>query len=296
VEPSLSTTALRREVDAALARSRRLGPRTVGDVSVLHGNGNVIAVVEMNADPVAAHQDLSAMTRAFCDAIQVVRIDGVLYFYPPGRQMRFYDRDGTWEAMCGNGLRCVTRYAFDRGYIGESDTIRTEDGNRPVRMSDGLPEVSLGRPRELNRLADDRWFLYNGVAHVVIFRDDVDAVDVVNEGRKIRHDERLCAEVGHPEGVHVNFAAVRGGTLIVRTYEVGVEDETLSCGTGVAAAGYASWIAGRTPLPVEVKTAGGWIRVAMRGPDLTIRGAVTYLLRPGAVQLSPNGHLPAEVA
>jgi diaminopimelate epimerase len=267
---------LRTEVDAALSTCVRRGLGSTRDASVLHGNGNVIAVIEITDD--VSREALSVATQIFCDAVRTLRIDGVLFFQPEGRRMTFFDRDGTWEAMCGNGLRCVTRYAYDSGHIDEVDTILTEDGPKDVRITEGAPEVVIGEPREVKRLGPDRWFLYNGVAHVVIFRDRVDDVDVVTEGRRLRFDRDLCAGLGHPEGVHVNFVAVEGGGVRVRTYEVGVEDETLSCGTGVAASGYAGWAAGRTPLPVDAYTAGGTIRVARRGNAVSIRGEVGYLL------------------
>jgi diaminopimelate epimerase len=296
VHPITSPMNLRIEVAAAIQLYLRRGLADVQEVSILQGNGNVIAVVELADTTVVTRAELSAAARLFCDAVRVRRIDGVLYFYPHTRLMRFFDRDGTWEAMCGNGLRCVAQYAYDGGYIGEADTIITEDGPRTVRMIGKSPEVGLGEPRELCQIDRDRWFVYDGVAHLVIFQRCIDRTDAVREGRRLRYDQELCERLGHPEGLHVNFVAAKAGMLRVRTYEVGVEDETLSCGTGVAAAGYVSWMSGRTSMPVNVYTAGGMIRVSMRGAEICIHGEVSYLLMRVTGGYPHRGHLPEAVA
>ena len=282
MELSADRQVLRREVEAALAGATLQGLPGIRDVAVLHGNGNSIAIVELAATSDSAVQLLAAATRELCGGVTALRIDGVLFFYPyhhTGRRMIFFDRDGTWEAMCGNGLRCLTRYGVDTGALDTEDTVITDDGPRAVRVTDdGQVEVALGEPRELRQVRPDWWFVYNGVPHLVLFVERVGDIDVRTEGARLRYDTALCELLQHPEGVHIDFAEVAGAELVVRTYEVGVEDETLCCGTGVAAAGFLGWRTGRTQIPVTVRTAGGAVHVAMAGKQLTIRGEVTYLL------------------
>ncbi|MES4908597.1 MULTISPECIES: diaminopimelate epimerase [unclassified Streptomyces] len=255
--------------------------------ALLEGNGNVIAVLEL-----AGHHDepldvQAKATVALSEAVRQCRVDGVLFFYPDhlsGRRMVFFDRDGTWEATCGNGLRCVTRYASDAGLLEATGTIVTDDGPKTVRMLDGRAEVTLGRSREVQQLDDDRWFLYNGVPHLVVFVPDVSAIDVRTEGARLRYDDGLCRALGRPEGVHVNYVQVVGDRLCVRTYEVGVEDETQCCGTGAAASAVLSRYAGRSALPVTVQTLGGELTVAERHGEVSICGRTAYLVRPVGVR------------
>ena len=258
----------------------------VAEFAVLHGNGNVIAIVELDAVTDLSLSSLRAATIVVCETPTENRVDGVLFCYPRherGLRMVFFDRDGTWEAMCGNGLRCLTRYVADRGLIDGRGVIVTDDGPKAVRVERDGVAVTLGPPREVRQVADDRWFAYTGVPHLVVFLSDVDqldAVDVAVEGARLRYDMRLCRELGHPEGVHVDFMAPRHGVPHVRTYEVGVEAETLCCGTGVAAVAYLGWRARLTPLPTTVRTRGGDVTVELLDGQLSVAGEVGYLVPP----------------
>ncbi|MFC9856304.1 MULTISPECIES: diaminopimelate epimerase [unclassified Streptomyces] len=250
--------------------------------ALLHGNGNIIAVAELPEPAELPLQQLSTAARTFCDLVAGTRIDGLAYLIArQGREPRmvFFDRDGTAEKMCGNGLRCLARYAYDASMIAATGVISTDDGGKDVRITPETTEGALGIPRELIRLDEKRWFLYTGVPHLVEIVDAADDIDVATEGARLRNDASLCRRVGHPEGIHVNFASWQQ-QLVVRTYEVGVEDETACCGTGVGAAAYIGWRTGRNSLPVNVATRGGPMRVDTRDGNLTIAGTVDYLVRP----------------
>ncbi|HWG01469.1 MAG TPA: hypothetical protein VG164_06430 [Trebonia sp.] len=109
----------------------------------------------------------------------------------------------------------------------------------------GRARVCLGAAREFQRVAADRYFVFSGVAHLVVLLgadDDLEAIDVQTAGAALRHDDRLCRRLGHPEGLHVDFMRRHPRGVQIRTYEVGVEAETRACGTGSAAAAY---VAGR---------------------------------------------------
>ena len=167
-------------------------------------------------------------------------------------RMRYYNSDGSGGMMCGNGGRCIVAFAADLGYKNfrfeapdgphEAELLSGEaeaftNAARIVRL--GMKNVSGAKPYYGDRSCD--WFLDTGTRHLVRFVEDIDKLDVVGEGRPLRLDPRFA-----PVGVNVNFVKVNTPRdIVVRTYEKGVEDETLACGTGITASAMASWIAFR---------------------------------------------------
>lgn len=150
--------------------------------------------------------------------------------------MRYYNADGSEGEMCGNGARCFTLFAEHLGIGGETKFFDAADGLHTARIhqAEGFSgEIELGMiaVREI-REGSGWWFLNTGVPHYVEFVDDLDSVDVTGRGRTIRHDTSRF-----PQGTNVNFVQITGpGAIRVRTYERGVENETLACGTGATAA------------------------------------------------------------
>jgi diaminopimelate epimerase len=280
IKPTGSIGVEVERVSAAVVRGGLTGH---AHTAILHGNGNVIAVVELTGEDDDPLPLLRSATLTLCAEVRSVRVDGVLFCYPAhrrGLRMVFFDRDGTWEAVCGNGLRCLTRYAADRGLFETAGVVVTDDGDKAVRALGERVEVVIGAARQVRQVDPDRWFAYTGVAHLVVFLPDtarLSEVDVRAEGARLRYDTALCADLGHPGGVHVDFAAVEPLGLAVRTYEVGVEDETLCCGTGVVAAAALAEASGHARLPLAVRTLGGEVLVSREGAELTLTGDVGYL-------------------
>ena len=183
--------------------------------------------------------------------------------------MDFYNPDGSGGMMCGNGGRCIVAFA---DYLGLKPDAA--DGTWLFRAPDGLhtAEILSRKDRCWSvrlKMVDvhgvrelmDGYFLNTGTRHFVIFVDDVDAVDVETEGRTLRYDPAFA-----PEGTNVNFVEKRGDVLYVRTFEKGVEGETLACGTGLTASAIAaSFRAGRSEVPGETRL------VCRRGDELGVR-------------------------
>ena len=150
--------------------------------------------------------------------------------------MRYYNADGSEGEMCGNGARCFTLFAEHHGIGGETKFFDAADGLHTARIHrtkgfTGEIELGMIAVREI-REGDGWWFLNTGVPHYVEFVDDIEAVDVMGRGRSIRYDTARF-----PQGTNVNFVQVTGpGTIRIRTYERGVENETLACATGATAA------------------------------------------------------------
>jgi diaminopimelate epimerase len=275
--------ALRADYDRL--RARGLPPIAVEELafSIMHGNGNVILVVDEGRSGLTAPAIGAALARELCQSFQAVRIDGIA-FVRAGIEpvkMTYYDRDGTNASMCGNALRCVTQYGTERGFLRTgADTVMTDDGPKRVSAADGRIRVCVGAGREFQRVAADQYFVFTGVAHLVVLLDDrrdLDSIDVAAEGAALRYDDELCRRLDHPEGLHVNFMRRDSGGIAIRTYEVGVEDETRACGTGAAASGYVASRAWGLPYPLRVTVREGLMRVEETERGLWISGVTAHL-------------------
>lgn len=177
-------------------------------------------------------------------------------------RMRYYNADGLEASLCGNGSRCITAFAHYLKIIDHTCRFRASDGihlAEVISANENEWEISL-QMKDLFCIErfEDGYFADTGSPHFVKFIEEIDTVSVVNEGRKIRHDSRF------PEGCNVNFVKFSESCIAVRTYERGVEDETLSCGTGVTAAAIVlslqqNWPDGEHL--VKIKTKGGKLSV-----------------------------------
>ncbi len=148
--------------------------------------------------------------------------------------MRYFNSDGLEAAMCGNALRCLTAFLRDQSMVEKSCSIETGVGIHNAEIvADGKISVSLSRP-VIRKVYKDGTHVHTGVDHFVTMVDDLSIIDVAEEGERLRLDRRF-----RPTGVNVNFVTYPGkDRFFMRTYEKGVEAETLSCGTGAIAAAF----------------------------------------------------------
>ncbi|MGM9737241.1 MAG: diaminopimelate epimerase [Candidatus Cryptobacteroides sp.] len=233
-----------------------------------HGAGNDFLVADGRAGRIELPEELIA---SLCDRHTGFGADGVMVLENSDNydfRMRYYNSDGSGGMMCGNGGRCIVAFAADLGFssfsfeapdgphiaeLASPESIPFSRKPRTVRLKmkdvEGAvpcPRIDAGTAGCSSGPAD--WFLDTGTRHLVRFVEDIESQDVVGEGRVLRHDSRFA-----PVGVNVNFVKVNscGGPegepagITVRTYEKGVEDETLACGTGIVASALATWIAGK---------------------------------------------------
>ncbi|MBQ5582454.1 MAG: diaminopimelate epimerase [Bacteroidales bacterium] len=160
--------------------------------------------------------------------------------------MEYYNSDGSGGMMCGNGGRCITAFAFDMGIRPAGDHFRFEaaDGLHSAEILRGkgtrkIVRIGMIDAFGLRKLLGG-YFLNTGTRHFVLFCPDVEAVEIDKQGPELRWNAEFA-----PEGANVNFVtALSDGTLKVRTFEKGVEAETLACGTGLTASAIAAHIAG----------------------------------------------------
>lgn len=202
----------------------------------------------------------TGQVKVMCDRHFGIGADGLMLLNKKENfdfEMIYYNADGNEGSMCGNGGRCMVQFASTLGIKKNEYLFSATDGTHKAEI-DLDKEISLKMNDVTNvKFSLDYYVLNTGSPHYVQFVEDVENIDVVTEGRKIRNSKEFAKD-----GINVNFVETLGDDKIyVRTYERGVEDETLSCGTGVTAS---ALIAAHNEIGfnrVEVKTKGGNLSV-----------------------------------
>lgn len=229
----------------------------------MSGSGNDFILID-NRKPVFGDLDLKNLIVNVCRRKMSVGADGFILIEDSDVadfKWRFYNSDGSRPEMCGNGARCAARFAHFKGIAGPTLTFETDAGivsseivgdRVKVKMPDpsGLKtdfsiELSAG-PRTVSSVN-------TGVPHVILEESKLDDVDVFRSGREIRYHDTFA-----PQGTNVNFvSAAEPNKIVIRTYERGVEDETLACGTGSIAAALVTALKRGWGAPVHVLTRSG---------------------------------------
>ncbi len=198
-------------------------------------------------------------------------------------EMVYFNADGNESTMCGNGGRCITQFAKDLGIINDKAVFLAIDGEHEAQiLTNEIIALGMIDVSEIS-FEDDATILNTGSPHFVKFVDDVKHQNIVQEGRKIRHQERFGAK-----GINVNFVERENEILHIRTYERGVEDETLACGTGVTAAAIASVGKAKGKFEIEVKALGGDLKVSFEKID---EEKVQHIVLQGPAQFVFQGNI-----
>ncbi len=228
----------------------------------MHGAGNDFILVDDRAETFPATD--AAWLRTIGTRKTGVGCDGIILIQPSDTanfRMRFFNPNGREAEMCGNGARCVARLAYEIGAAPSPMTIQTQAGVLRAEMEGDQVRLWMTDPRDwlmdqtltLNGETVTYGFVNTGVPHAVVEVDDLDALDVQKRGAALRHHPAFA-----PAGANANFIQVTGPqALRVRTYERGVEAETLACGTGMVASALVAAAAGRVVPPVQVIPTGG---------------------------------------
>lgn len=224
------------------------------------GAGNDFVLVDQRREQWLNRKDQARIQR-LCDRRFGIGADGLILLQEsPGYdfEMVYFNADGREGSLCGNGGRCIVAFARHLGLVSDSCRFLAVDGPHEARVI--RPDWVELKMADLSswELEDGRAFLDTGSPHYVCFVESLDAVDVVQEGRKIRYGERF-----RERGTNVNFVQREGEGLRIATYERGVEDETLACGTGVTAAALSALLPDISPgvHRVPVKARGGELEV-----------------------------------
>jgi diaminopimelate epimerase len=228
----------------------------------MNGAGNDFILIDNRAGDIRL--DRSQIAR-LCDRHRGIGADGVLLLEKPSNRadfrMRYFNADGGEAEMCGNGARCFARFANKIAGAQKKISFETPAGVIAADLVNDLVTLKMTEPTGLRinmkvpMTDEDKTvhFINSGVPHVVIPVSRVDDVDVRREGSAVRYHKMFS-----PNGANVNFVEKRAPNLIaVRTYERGVEDETLACGTGVVASALIFAIIEKANGPITVIARGG---------------------------------------
>jgi diaminopimelate epimerase len=242
------------------------------------GTGNDFIIIDNFKDIFVPH-DQKLISR-LCDRRFGIGADGlILINNDPDLEYRmvYFNSDGFESSMCGNGGRCAADFAIKKKIAGKKHKFRAADGIHEAIAGHNIISLRMNDVKDY-KIIDGNYFINTGSPHYVIFRKGLDNINVYSEGGMIRRSEEFS-----PEGTNVNFVEAQKDGIYVRTYERGVEDETLSCGTGVTASAIATVVAGHFGSgPVNVRTRGGNLRVEfdMRGKlisDIWLSGPATFV-------------------
>jgi diaminopimelate epimerase len=250
-----------------------------------HGTGNDFILIDQREAVYLSPKD-HALIAHLCHRHFGIGADGLILLRACGGydfEMAYFNSDGHPSSMCGNGARCTVAFARRMGIERECFHFLAPDGPHRAKMRGaGWVEVEMAPVQQIESHSDFH-FLDTGSPHYVRFVPEVDAIDVFSEGRSVRYSERF-----RKEGTNVNFVQYQDEALRMATYERGVENETLSCGTGVTAAALAA--SRREKLPPgqhqkAVQTKGGTLSVRYRitaeghYTDIWLCGPATSLFR-----------------
>lgn len=227
----------------------------------MSGTGNDFILID-HRKPLLAPEAMADFAAKVCRRKFSAGADGLILIEDSSEadfQWQFFNADGSVAEMCGNGARCAARFAFLQGIAPAEMRFATLAGIIEASVADKDVAVKMTDPFGLK--LDQRIMLENqeyivhsidtGVPHAVVFVDDIDGTDVRSLGSLIRHHQAFM-----PAGTNVNFAQRQGEGIKVRTYERGVEDETLACGTGAAACAIIAALLDQVASPVDIITSG----------------------------------------
>ena len=228
----------------------------------MNGAGNDFVVIDNRDLSISLDRD---EIEYLCDRHRGVGADGLLAVEPAEKgadfKFRYYNADGGEAEMCGNGARCFGRFTsalFEE--TPDQVTFETIAGTLAAEIVEDNIRIAMSDPKDLTMDSGATveglgtlHFVNTGVPHVVVFVDDLAATDVVKHGAAVRYHEKFS-----PSGTNANFATVlEPGHISIRTYERGVEDETLACGTGMVASALMHHLLSGAESPIKVDVKGG---------------------------------------
>ncbi len=256
------------------------------------GAGNDFVMIDNRQQIIDENQN--KLIERLCDRRFGVGADGLILIQNHLEydfEMVYFNADGYQSSMCGNGGRCAVAFAKYLGIINTKTRFLAIDGEHEaiIETSDWV-ELKMSDVKAVE-IEENHFVLDTGSPHYVTFVKDLAEVDVYNTGRAIRYNERFKAK-----GINVNFVENTENGISVATYERGVENETLACGTGVTACAIAHWIQHKTLKNIPIKTKGGSLSVNFEPiednqfKNIWLCGGATYVYS-GEIQIAASSSL-----
>lgn len=232
--------------------------------SKFHGAGNDFIMID-NRDKKVLDSNKEELAKKWCQLRFGIGADGVIFVENSTScdfVMDFLNPDGS-RSFCGNGSRCAVAYSKKLGMIGDELTFEAVDGVHEARIVGEQIQVKMGDVNGIEMLDQDM-ILHTGSPHYIIFTENIGEIDLIAEAHKIRYADRF-----KKSGINVNFIEeIAMGKIAIRTYERGVENETLACGTGATAAALAYVARNRSQIKtIEVQARGGNLSVNLSTED-----------------------------
>jgi len=222
------------------------------DIQKYSGAGNYFVILDGRKEDMSSFRKVETIS-SLCREYQT---DGIMILDNSAShdfKMEFYNPDGSGGMMCGNGGRCIAAFAASKGIqpSGKEYVFEAADGIHTAEILSKIGDVTTVRLKMIDveeiRQTKGGWFLNTGTRQFVKFVTGVEEMDVFKEGKELRWDDEFA-----PQGTNVCFVEPLGeGRLKVRTFEKGVEGETLACGTGITASAIAAYKAGIAPAKIE---------------------------------------------
>lgn len=204
------------------------------------GTGNDFVILD-NREKTFPTEDI-ALVAKLCDRRFGIGADGLILLenhVSADFKMVYYNSDGRLSSMCGNGGRCIVHFANRIGVIDRSTSFEAIDGMHTASISGDLVDLAMSDVTDIE-MNGRHGFMDTGSPHYMVWREGIDQLDLIDEAHKIRYGERF-----KEEGTNVNFLQWSDEGVYMRTYERGVEGETLSCGTGMVAAALFASVSGK---------------------------------------------------
>lgn len=266
----------------------------------MSGTGNDFIIID-HRKPFLKREDMSAFAKAVCRRKFSVGADGLILIESVDNadfRWQFFNGDGSEAEMCGNGARCAARFAYENGiapagmsFLTVAGEIRAEVKGESVKLAMTPPEnLKLDQKVTLGGVDMTVHSINTGVPHTVIFVENNGKTPVKEWGHSIRFHEMY-----QPAGTNVNFvAAAAQNEIYVRTYERGVEDETMACGTGAVASAIIAALRKDAVSPVRVMTSGGEILTIYFKIDQQADTAISDVYLEGPAHFIYEGELQPE--
>lgn len=249
------------------------------------GAGNDFIIIDNRNN--LFNPDDSKLINRLCDRRFGIGADGLMLVVKHNEcdyEMIYFNSDGFRGSMCGNGGRCIAHFTRKQGIAGDNQKFMAFDGVHHASVNGETVRLQMGDVQGYE-IKDNNYFINTGSPHYMVFTDDVDKVDVALKGKELRWSPLFA-----PGGTNVNFVQVLDNGLYIRTFERGVEEETLACGTGVTASAIAAVLKGHFDTStVSVKARGGNLKVEFEqaGQKITnvwLTGPATFVFE-GSIEV-----------